>query len=92
MFGYGAREAVVRALLGEPADRAPFGAPAPAHELADVLRTVTAADVRTDGRELVVTSARPEAVAALAFAHGWAVGHRRTTDSPVEVRLHPVTP
>ena len=28
LFGYGAREAVVRALAGAPADQAPFGAPA----------------------------------------------------------------
>ena len=34
LFGYGAREAVVRALAGEPADRAPFGAPAAAEEMA----------------------------------------------------------
>ena len=33
LFGYGAREAVVRALAGEPADRVPFGAPAGAEEM-----------------------------------------------------------
>ncbi|MCW2764104.1 MAG: putative F420-dependent oxidoreductase [Nocardioides sp.] len=92
LFGYGAREAVVRALLGDPADRAPFGAPAPAQELAEVLRLVTGAEARLDGGDLVVTSVRPDTVPALAFAHGWAVGHSRSTDSPVEVRLQPGTP
>ncbi|MCW2796373.1 coenzyme F420-0:L-glutamate ligase [Nocardioides sp.] len=92
LFGYGAREAVVRALLGDPADRAPFGSPAPAAELLEVLRTVTRAEARQDGGAIVVTSARPEALAALAFAHGWAVGPGESTDSAVEVRLHPATP
>ena len=40
LFGYGAREAVVRALAGEPADRLPFGAPASADEMAAALARV----------------------------------------------------
>ena len=43
LFGWGAREAVVRALAGDDADRAPFGAPAPAHELHAALARVVGA-------------------------------------------------
>lgn len=92
LFGYGAREAVVRALLGDPGDQAPFGAPAPIDELVDALRAVTGAEPRPDGTGVLVTTARLEAVAALAFAHGWAVGTGDGTESAVDVRLHPVTP
>ena len=60
MFGWGAREAVVRALAGADADRTPFGAPAPADELASALARLPRPDDRT-------------AVAALCFAHGWRV-------------------
>lgn len=59
MFGWGAREAVVRALAGAEADRVPFGAPAPAEELAAALAQLGDPD-RT-------------AVAAVCFAHGWRV-------------------
>jgi coenzyme F420-0:L-glutamate ligase/coenzyme F420-1:gamma-L-glutamate ligase len=60
LFGWGAREAVVRALAGDEADRAPFGEKAPTEELsAALLRLPDTAD-RT-------------AVAAVCFAHGWRV-------------------
>lgn len=58
LFGYGAREAVVRALVGGAADRPPFGAPAPAEELAAALARLPDGADRT-------------AVAAVCFAHGW---------------------
>ncbi len=58
LFGWGAREAVVRALVGDDGDRAPFGAPAPPAELADAL-----------GR--LRDHADQTAVAAVCFAHGW---------------------
>lgn len=58
LFGWGAREAVVRALAGDEADRAPFGAPAPAAELAAAL------DRLPDRADLTAT-------AAVCFAHGW---------------------
>ncbi|GAA1435411.1 hypothetical protein GCM10009641_31410 [Mycobacterium cookii] len=58
LFGWGAREAVVRALAGDDADRAPFGAPADAHELATAIGRLPDAADRT-------------AVAAVCFAHGW---------------------
>ena len=58
LFGWGAREAVVRALAGDVADRSPFGAPVPAAELAAALDRLPLAADRT-------------AVAAVCFAHGW---------------------
>ncbi len=58
LFGWGAREAVVRALVGDDADRAPFGSPAPADELAAAL-------ARLPG------DADPTATRAVCFAHGW---------------------
>lgn len=92
LFGYGAREAVVRALVGDPADRAPFGAPAPAEELAAAL-AAAGAGVRPDEGGLLVHASADSptrvVVAALAFAHGWEVGTGR--DSAV-ARLRPASP
>lgn len=60
LFGWGAREAVVRALAGEAADRSPFGTPATEAELeAALVRLPHGADAT--------------AVAAVCFAHGWQV-------------------
>ncbi len=63
LFGYGAREAVVRALAGRPADRAPFGAPAPFDDLAAALTQVSGVrQVSADGpsaRGSPPTAARP---------------------------------
>ena len=89
LFGYGAREAVVRALRAEPADRRPFGAPAPAAELAEVIRDVVGlVPTRAAEDALVVTFPRGllRPLTALTFAHGWVV---HTTDNPHEVRLRP---
>lgn len=58
LFGWGAREAVVRALAGDVADLAPFGEPVPAAELAAALDRLPDATDRA-------------AVAAVCFAHGW---------------------
>ena len=94
LFGYGAREAVVRALRGHPADRAPFGAPADPGELAATIREVlglVASHSTRDGGSLLVTFPRGLArpLNALAFAHGWEV---LATDSPSDARLRPVRP
>lgn len=88
LFGYGAREAVVRALAGDPADRAPFGAPAPAEELAGAL-AATGAAVRVVAGGLEVDRPVVTVVAALAFAHGWEVS---ATEVSVTARLHPSSP
>jgi coenzyme F420-0:L-glutamate ligase/coenzyme F420-1:gamma-L-glutamate ligase len=94
LFGYGAREAVVRALTGDVADRAPFGAPAAADELAAAIRDalgLMASHSEGDGGSLLVTVPRglARALGALAFAHGWEVV---ATDSPSDARLRPVRP
>lgn len=60
LFGWGAREAVVRALAGDDADRVPFGAPADAEELAAAVARLPDAADRT-------------ALAAVCFAHGWRI-------------------
>jgi coenzyme F420-0:L-glutamate ligase / coenzyme F420-1:gamma-L-glutamate ligase len=94
LFGYGAREAVVRALAGDPGDRAPFGAPAAAEELAEAVHRVTA---RTgtpsgDGLAVVVPLEQVAVVAALALAHGWELESRTGVEPDVGVRLRPCTP
>jgi coenzyme F420-0:L-glutamate ligase/coenzyme F420-1:gamma-L-glutamate ligase len=58
LFGWGAREAVVRALVGDEADRTPFGEKAQADELSAALDRLPDAADRT-------------AIAAACFAHGW---------------------
>ncbi|MGB0101783.1 MAG: coenzyme F420-0:L-glutamate ligase [Nocardioides sp.] len=94
LFGFGAREAVVRALRGDPDDQVVFGAPAAAGELADaitqVLGLVPSHSAR-DGGTLLVTYPRglARALRALAFAHGWDV---LDTDSPSDARLRPGRP
>ena len=72
LFGYGAREAVVRALVGDPEDRAGFGAPATTDELLDLLGRVLgpAVTVTREPGEITVRTDDPR-VAPLAFACGW---------------------
>ncbi len=82
MFGLGAREAVVAALLAE--DARGFGAPAPAHELAAALTAAGSGrvDVRQDDEGVVVVDLEGDdhelggleaRMHATAFAHGWRV-------------------
>jgi len=89
MFGYGAREAVIRAARGDSEDASVFGRPVSADELAGVL--VDAGLTATVVDAVTVTSSvdRVEAVTAVAFAHGWAP---QTHRAPAEVRLQPITP
>ncbi|NHC23771.1 coenzyme F420-0:L-glutamate ligase [Nocardioides sp. IC4_145] len=95
LFGYGAREAVVRAVLGQPADQAPFGTAVPVEDLAAVLRLVPGTEVvLEDGvvDAVDVRSDRSDAVAALAFAHGWRVeSPASAAGSAVVARLRPAT-
>ena len=89
LFGFGAREAVLRALRAEPGDRAAFGAPVPTEELVEVIRdTVGLHASGSAGDTLLVTVPRGLArpLRAIAFAHGWIVDK---TDNPHEVRLRP---
>ncbi len=102
LFGYGAREAVVRALTGHPTDRAPFGAPAAAAEVRSAVEAVTGRACREMGPEpggaLVVHVAPGDVrlLEVLAFAHGWLVEADDTGgvagDADVGARLRPLTP
>jgi coenzyme F420-0:L-glutamate ligase/coenzyme F420-1:gamma-L-glutamate ligase len=85
LFGYGAREAVVRALAGDPADLVPFGAPASAEEMAAaVTRVLGAAPDPLPGGLAVAADPR---LAPLAFAHGW-----HLEEGPEKAVIRPVTP
>jgi coenzyme F420-0:L-glutamate ligase/coenzyme F420-1:gamma-L-glutamate ligase len=89
LFGYGAREAVVRALGGRPADRTPFGAPAAADEMAAAVARVLGAVAEADGDGLSL-AADPR-LAPLAFAHGWAIDDSAEEGAEKAV-IRPVTP
>ncbi|GAB2885154.1 coenzyme F420-0:L-glutamate ligase [Nocardioides pacificus] len=107
LFGYGAREAVVRALAGAPADRLPFGSPASPAELRDAVQRVLGPDAHLDAgpdagpdadpdpAELRLTSLTPAArpvLAALVFAHGWSVEATSDDQHPVVLRPFVTTP
>lgn len=69
LFGYGAREAVLRALTADPADQRAFGSPVPLEELLEALRRVGVSGRPGGDSELVAPDS--PAVRAVAFAHGW---------------------
>ena len=87
MFGYGAREAVVKALVGDPDELTAFGRPAPPDELAAAIELVTGRTARWDTSALVVAGPRDPRLAPLAHAHGWRLEEPREADEPVEVRI-----
>ncbi len=95
MFGYGAREAVVRALAGRSDDRAPFGAPAPLDDLTAALVQVPGVgEVSSRGPGAHVTATHRStgtAVAAICFAFGWQVDTLDDTTSGIAVLVSPVT-
>ncbi|QIG44042.1 coenzyme F420-0:L-glutamate ligase [Nocardioides anomalus] len=88
LFGYGAREAVVRALAGDPADRAPFGAPAAAAEVAAAVRQVLGAEPEPLGDALGVPP--DPRLAPLAFAFGWAL--EAAGEGAEKAVIRPATP
>ncbi len=95
MFGYGAREAVVRALAGDPAAQAGFGAPAAAEEVVATLAELTGTRPLVDGGDVVFDA--PDArvawlVGVAAYAHGWeVVAGAADEESKVRLRaLHPL--
>jgi coenzyme F420-0:L-glutamate ligase/coenzyme F420-1:gamma-L-glutamate ligase len=96
LFGFGAREAVVRALLGRAVDRVGFGAPASPEELAAAIRLVTGLEATHDGGGLVLPTPPDVRLALLAYAHGWSIDHPLDhdpdTDRDVETRMRPDTP
>lgn len=102
LFGYGAREAVIRALAGAEEDRAPFGEPVEPAELTTVIGRVhscswTALALRDDAGpaaydlEIAGTPDRA-AIAAVCFAHGWRVVAWQPGVSGVVARVSPATP
>ena len=88
LFGYGAREAVVRALRGSPEDRAGFGAPATAEEVAAAVAEVIGRRPAVDGAGLLADGP-VDVLRALAFAHGWEVAAPTGASG---TRLLPSTP
>ncbi|WP_210650440.1 coenzyme F420-0:L-glutamate ligase [Nocardioides sp. SYSU D00065] len=104
LFGWGAREAVVRALAGEEEDRAPFGEPAPLAELHAALSRVVghgrarASTLSTsfddDPQRAVVrlpAASDRLAVDAVCFAHGWRIRDWQTGRSGVVCHVSPVS-
>ena len=97
LFGYGAREAVLRAVRGAAADRGPFGAPVLAddlvHALAEALgveAVATAPDVVQVPVDGPGTTAR---ATVLGFAHGWQVDpDPGPTADDTALRLRPCCP
>ena len=89
LFGYGAREAVIRAagLLLE--DMPPFGAPATAEEMVEALLRVGIHAAVVHDREVTCEDHRLEAVGILAMAHGWQVDDG---EPGTDHRLRPVGP
>ncbi|QZY30015.1 coenzyme F420-0:L-glutamate ligase [Nocardioides coralli] len=88
MFGLGSREAVVRALAGDPSTRVGFGAVAASDEVAEAVVAVTGVPPQAAGSGLLAEGAW-EALCVLAFAHGW---HAVRADPPATARLLPGTP
>ena len=89
LFGYGAREAVVRALAGEPADRVPFGAPAAAEEMAAAVVRVLGV-VAERGRGRPGGPRGPPAGAAGVRAR--LVSRGAAQEGPEKAVIRPVTP
>ncbi len=85
LFGYGAREAVVRALAAAPGDHVPFGAPAGAEEMAAAVSRVLGVVAEPVGDGLAAPD--DPRLAPLAFAHGW-----RLEEGPEKAVIRPVTP
>ena len=86
LFGYGAREAVLRALLGDPDDAVAFGAPSDAGELAEVVEQIGGVPQIEGGSVVVSGDVGRDALRALAFAHGWVIDPAGAGD---RVRLRP---
>jgi coenzyme F420-0:L-glutamate ligase len=71
LFGLGVREAVVRALVGDPADAPAYGAVASRAEIAAAFRAVLGSQAVVEKGAGLGVDGPARVVAALAFAHGW---------------------
>jgi coenzyme F420-0:L-glutamate ligase/coenzyme F420-1:gamma-L-glutamate ligase len=94
MFGYGAREAVLHALGGDPGHRVGFGSPATATELADALEALLGQRPVADedaGAEVLLLTPGDEreawVVGVAAYACGWQVSRASPGGPGVPVRL-----
>lgn len=103
LFGWGAREAVLRAMRGDVADLVPFGAAVEVSELCTVLSRLVEAPVTcadhpsSSGTHPLVVPAGPQgrgrdrtAITTLCFAHGWRVEtwpHRDACDADVATHV-----
>ena len=102
LFGYGAREAVIRALAGEEEDRRPFGAPVEPAELTAAVQRVlgrgaahSSLTLTFDDRDASMAlpaAADERATAAVCFAHGWRLVEWLPGDCGVVARVSPTSP
>jgi len=89
MFGYGAREAVIRAAGMLTTDVPPFGAPVAVEEMMEVLLRVGFDEVRVDEVGIACGTDEIETVGILAMAHGWQVD---VGEPGTDLRLRPLSP
>jgi coenzyme F420-0:L-glutamate ligase/coenzyme F420-1:gamma-L-glutamate ligase len=91
LFGLGAREAVLAALVGEPATRAAYGAAADRDEAVEAITRLAGVPPSVEGETLVV-SLPVEVATALAHALGWTCDSWESAEGRVEVRFDRGTP
>jgi len=89
MFGYGAREAVIRAAGMLTTDVPPFGAPVAVEAMVEVLLRVGFDEVRVDEVGIACGTDEIETVGILAMAHGWQVD---VGEPGTDLRLRPLSP
>jgi coenzyme F420-0:L-glutamate ligase / coenzyme F420-1:gamma-L-glutamate ligase len=88
LFGYGAREAVIRAAGLAAADMPAFGAPVAAEEMAAVLVRVGFDEVATADGEVTCATDEIATVGILAMAHGWQL---EVGEPGADLRLRPAS-
>lgn len=92
LFGFGAREAVLRAVRGDRGDRAPFGSPVAVEEFVAMLVLVLPDALAVDAALVTCTAADETRLAqahVVAFAHGWLV---EALEGTLDLRIRPFTP
>lgn len=96
MFGYGAREAVVHAVGGDPGSVGAFGRPGSAEDVATALGGTVAEGGRVEvvlsGSDAREHGRREATLAAIAFAHGWLPERTDSNGSATTLRFGSATP